>query len=261
VKLIIVSLELFLVLLVEIFAGQSVQVLMKGRVIDELSGKPAGVTIEFRSMQGKKFKIQSNSITGAYEQVFNAGDTIEVILSNWDIARKIDTMIIENSSKYKEFNKDFYITRFTEGDKVFSVDAFQNHDSGFLPPGINKIEELYNILLFNRNVKFKLIVSAHDTFIKPVVPSQTKQTEKKKKKKKEDIKPHINIPPAPDPEEIKQLVDSRISNVNDYLNKKGKYSDRLSVTGDYSIGENPSGADTNPVDIIIVVQEIKNVFK
>jgi hypothetical protein len=245
-------------------SAQSVQVFMKGKVIDELTGTPASVNIEFRTPNGKKIKIQSNSITGAYEQIFNAGDSVEVILTNWDIARKSESIYIENYQKYTEIERNFYVTRFTPGGTIAAMNAFNQNEAEILPAFSAKLDEINKMLLFNRNVKFEILISAKDTYkvehrtIKEKVVDKTKK--KKKDSKEQFTEKVIEIKNFND-EDLKNLVNLRVNNIKNFLKQKGKFLDRITVKEDYSPGNLSDKSGSNPqsdVSLKVNVSEIKN---
>ena len=72
------------------------QVLVRGTIFDEFSGKPISIDIEFRDPTGKKIKCRSEA-NGSYQQVLQSGAKYSLIFSNFDIARKLDTIYIEKT--------------------------------------------------------------------------------------------------------------------------------------------------------------------
>lgn len=247
-------------------SAQTVQVFMKGKIIDEITGTPVSANIEFRMPNGKKIKIQSNSITGAYEQIFNAGDSVDVILTNWDIARKSESIYIENFQKYTEIEKNFYVTRFTLGATIAAMNAFKHKEVEILPAFAEKLDEINKMLLFNRNVKFEILVSAKDTYkveyrtIKEKVIDKTKK--KKKGSKEQFIEKVIEIKNFSD-EDLKNLVNLRINSIKNFLQQKGKFLERITVKEDYSPGNISDNTSSNPQSdqsLKIKVSEIKNAM-
>lgn len=261
----ILTVLIFFLFVIDNFSAQSVQVFMKGRVFDELSGSPISVNMEFRTSNGKKIKIQSNSITGAYEQIFNAGDTIEVILTNWDIARKAETIIIENFQKYTEVERNFYVIKFTPGSTVFSINAFNPAESDVLQVFSSKLEEINKMLVFNRNVKFEILISAKDTYKKEYKIVKEKIIDKSKKKKKDAkeqfLEKIVEVQNFSN-EELKSLVAKRAQNMKSFLQKNGKFLERITIKEDYTPGTSmdKSGTKHSEMSVLIIVSEIKNAL-
>ncbi|MCX7736364.1 MAG: hypothetical protein N2319_06590 [Candidatus Kapabacteria bacterium] len=262
----IIAIFLYFLFVFEAQPAQTVQVFMKGKVIDEITGNPVSVNIEFRTPNGKKIKIQSNSINGAYEQIFNAGDSVEVVLTNWDIARKTETIYIDNYQKYTEIERNFYVTKFTTGGTIAAMNAFNQNDAEVLPVFGTKLEEINKMLLFNRNVKFEILISAKDTYKvehKTVKEKVVDKTKKKKKDTKEQfIEKVIEIKNFND-DDLKNLVNKRVSNIKSFLQKHGKFLDRVVVKEDFSPGLISDKSGTNAqteMNLRVIVSEIKNAM-
>ena len=244
---------------------KTVQIVVKGIITDEISGKPVEATVEFRTEDGRRFKNKSNSISGKFEQVFNSGDDVEVILSNWDIARKIIRLKVRDTTAYTEQKIEYTVKKFTPGASVFQLNLFEPSSSTLLPEYKNIIETLKEIMMFNRNVKFEFRVNSHDTYakIKEIIQPAPKPKAKKKTKKAEpepEPQPTINII-EPDQASVKNLVDSRLNSITSITKELTRLSERIRTSPDYSVSE-PQDQTTlvkNP-DFEIVVSECKNPF-
>ncbi len=250
----------------DVHSAQSVQVFMKGKIIDEITGSPVSANIEFRTPNGKKIKIQSNSITGAYEQIFNAGDSVEVVFTNWDIARKTESFVIENYQKYTEIERNFYVTKFTAGGTIVAMNAFNKNEADILPTFESKMEEINKMLLFNRNVKFEILISAKDTYKIEHKVIKEKVVDKSRKKKKNTKEEYVEIVQEIknfSDNDLRNLVNSRVNNIKSFLQKSGKFLNRISVKEDYSPGLSSIKHDGNyssDVSLRINVAEIKNTM-
>ena len=119
---------------------KGVQILIKGIITDELTGKPVEATVEFRTVDGRKFKNKSNSITGKFEQIFDTGDEVEVIISNWDIARKIVQLKVKDTIYYTEQKVEYTVKKFTPGASIMQLNLFEPSSSALLPEYKNLIE-------------------------------------------------------------------------------------------------------------------------
>jgi len=263
-------------LLVVLFNGsvfanlKVVQIVVKGIISDEITGKPVEATVEFRTEDGKKFKNKSNSITGKFEQVFNAGDDVEVILSNWDIARKIVRLKVIDTASYAEQKIEYTVKKFIPGASVFQLNLFEPSSSTLLPEYKNIIETLKELMMFNRNVKFEFRVNSHDTYskikeiIQPPTPTLKQKAKKKSKKIEQEVEPvlqpTINII-EPDQAAIKTLVDARLNAISAITKELTRLAERIKTAPDYSAAEpqEQSSLSKNP-DFEIVVTECKNPF-
>jgi hypothetical protein len=136
----------------------SVQVLIKGKITDELNHKPIGVNIEFRDNNGKKIKCQSNSLSGEFEQVLESGQKFKVILSSDVILRKEFKFSVIDTNQYAEQKTDWLVIKPVIDAIVFQGSVFNDNDSNISRAGTESLEELQMLLRFNRtlHVVFKI---------------------------------------------------------------------------------------------------------
>lgn len=257
------TLILILIMSVNLFAqkgnGKDVQILLKGNVSDEFTGQPVSATMEFReSNNGKRFKIQSNSADGYYQQVLNAGTQYDLVFTNNDIVRKIVPVKVDNSEKYTEQIQDFKVKKLTVGLKYFKLNAFEPGSAELKADALAEIESLKEVMQFNRAVSFEFVVNAHDTYKKEIIKSEHPKAkpDKKKSKKKNvtEIKPVFT---SPSPDLAKELSDKRLTSVNSMLSSWTRFSLRLTSSADFSVAE-PEG---EAYSLYVVVKEIKNLFE
>lgn len=241
-----------------------VQVLIKGTISDEFSGKPCETTITIKDKNGKKFKIKSNSVDGSYEQVLTAGENYEFTFMSYDVLKKVENVYIEPAKKYTEQKSDFTVRKLSPGLKLFSSDLFPAGESSISNSPDEILNELDEILVYNRSVKFEFVVSAHDTYSSsPQISDNIKSTKGKKQKQKTNF-PSISKKSNPDERLIKILVDSRMKAIETItLKLMQRNNHRLSYRTDYSLAEPCSDASklNKNADFIIAVSEIKNAFE
>jgi len=145
----------------QIIGIQGSQVLLKGKITDEVSGKPIGTGIEFISKDGRKIKTQSNSITGEWEQLLTSGE-YEVILFSWNVARKTTSIAIEEVEKFKEIRQDFTVKRMMPNDIMFNLNAFADNSATPNRSILNELEVLKVAMRFNRGVQFIVYINSTD---------------------------------------------------------------------------------------------------
>ncbi len=240
--------------------NSKVQLILKGKVTDEFTGNPVGAIIEFRTNIGKKFKIKSDSVSGAYQQVFQSGDNIEVIIYDWDVVRQKFTLQLPDTNKYAEIEQDFVVKHLREGIVAYKFDCFEAGRPDMLPNCKDSILYLDEVLRFNRNVKFEIQVTGFDTYIKTkkVHTVQKVVTEKKKKKTITEEVVSIEEPPA---EKIKDLVDKRTAEINKIIQEIPRSKGKLFVAPIYQSGDFTSTGEPKPFEIFIVVKELKNILE
>lgn len=243
--------------------AQSVPVLLKGNVTEDKNNEPIGIQIEFRSRDGKKIRTQSNAKYGTYEQLLNAGESYEVVLSSPNIVRKIDSVKLEPSTKFGEQSANFSVTKLAPGVELFGIDAFDKLSATPKTALLDDLEEIKEMLKFNRSISIEFVVTAKDTYNKAIEMKQveTKSADKKKKKKQKQPKQTIHVVTDPDPDLIKQLVNSRIEEINKIVsdNSWKRYNKRVSVKADFDAGSDSSN-QVSTKDFHVVVTAIDMNF-
>lgn len=237
----------------------SIQILLYGVVTDEITKKPVGLTIEFKTSSGKWFKIKSDSVSGKYQQVFMSGEEIEATLYDWDVIRRIFKFKLPDTSKYAEVEQNFEVIHLEPGKIVTKWDAFPAGSSILTDEAKKLFQELNTWLKFNRNVKFNIKATAHDTYFDKYDIQTRKETIKVKGKKTTQIHYDTTII-HPNSELIRQLVDSRAQQVQPIISSITRGKGKLFVIADYSPGDLPEKAGTNQPDLLIEVRELKNIL-
>ncbi len=238
----------------------SVQVILKGKVLDYYTNRPVGVTLEFKTSLGKKFKIRSDSVYGTYQQVFQAGEEVEAILHEWNVLRETFTFRLPDTTTFAEIEKDFVVRRMETGLEAFKEDCFPTGSSELSPEGEKFLRSFDEILKFNRNVKFTIYVTSFDTYQKSYYIRENKQTVKEKGKKKTIVTYDTTVV-EPSAEQIKALVDSRLSKVEKIVNSLIRAKGRLFVKPNYTSGLIREVYGTNQPDIVVEVNEMKNILE
>jgi hypothetical protein len=240
-------------------SGLAVQVIVKGKVIDEYTGKPTEAQIEFKTSSGTKFKIKSNSLDGSFSQVFSAGETVDATFTNFDLIKTTSTFKVDDSDKFKEQSLDLKVKKLTLGTVVYQYTAFPEKNATINSDSKTGIQKLEEIMTFNRNVKFEISVNSHDVYAKLIKTESTKKSSKKGKKTVAETETKKTII-EPSESEIKTLVDSRISQINDILKTFKKFQNRVTITPDYSSADATEDASSlvKNTSIKIIVKEIKN---
>ena len=245
--------------------NKAVQVLVKGTIIDEYTGKPVEAQLEFRDQNGRKIKTKSNSIDGSWEQIFNAGDQLEVILSNWNVARKIDRLVVKDTNAFFEQKTDYAVRLFEVGKPIYKLNIYEPQTAKFKENHNMILDSLKDVLLFARNIKVELRTNSHDSYakIKTLVPVEKPIKKKKKKKNEPDVQPEPQIIfKNPDAGVVSALVETRVTELEAYIRNWVRFSDRIKVAGDFSILEEKdnSSLDIN-FDYEVVVTELKNTLE
>jgi hypothetical protein len=251
----------------QIMNNKGGQVMLKGIVRDDLTGTPISVNLEFKSSSGNKIKVVSNSVSGVYEQVLKAGESYEVILSNFDIIRKTDKIQAINASQYQEQSQDFTVTRLTPGLQLYKLSAFGKSSHSVSDETKKIFDDLQELMKFNRNVKFEVIISGdYQPPKQSVTSSSTKKdkkskatttTKSKKTKKEAAVQSQTTEQTKKVSDKVIALVDSRVSQVQSLIEGWVRSKDRISFKPDYEF-KTPNSTTYN---LIIAVTSVEEIFK
>lgn len=250
----------------------SVQVIISGVVIDEITNQPCQASIEFRSSKGNKVKLNSNAIDGSYSQVLNAGDSYEVVFSGYDIMRKTDNISLESADKTYERVFNFTVKKFAPQAQLFKIEGFNKGSSELTNEAKRIIDDLQEVMKFNRNVYLKIVAS--DDFkasVKPDKKSKDKSEAKTKKdKKSKKSKSNQESAPSQGSEESASqddqsgsssginspLVTKRVKSAEAAFESWSRFKERISCQGN----PNFSVPNSKQFNMIILVERIeKNV--
>ncbi len=260
----LIILTVLLLLPLNSLLSQPLPIVVKGKIADEQTGEPMGVDIEFRNSDGKKIKINSNSLTGEFQQVLNAGEFYEVILSGSNIIRKVDRFKVDHYDSYDEQEQNFTVKKLEPGRTLFRLSPFEKGSSQIIGDELESIFiELQEIMKFNRAVYFEFVVNAKETYTKaPIVQYKEEPKTKGKKKKPQKEEPRHQIIPDPNPGLVKELVDARIEVINKMLedNSWKRYIKRLSVKADYDLGKPETSGTIPAINLLIVVKSLDSLM-
>jgi hypothetical protein len=143
----------------QFLSGQKGQVLLKGVIIDEFTDEPTGVDIRFIDPSGKKINTKSNSISGKFEQLLEAGTTYTVELTGPEVLDKEFKFDIIESENFTEQKTDWTVVKFAVGATLYNWDLFDNGSSNLNAGANSNLEKLKKMLRFNRSVYLEIILS------------------------------------------------------------------------------------------------------
>lgn len=223
----IINLSVILLFFAVSLSYTQIPLVVKGKVTDEYTNKPVECTVEFRSEDGKKIRVNTQT-DGLYQQVLTSGETYEVYLYNWDVLRKSENYSVPKLDDYQEVHKDFTVKKLEKGNKVFELNFFDNSSSSLNGESESFLKELNTIMRFNRSVNFDFHINAHDTHSK----SSSK---------------------------IKSLVSQRKDALSSKISSYSMMKGRVNIIADES---KPSDKPNNSYpDVVVTVKDIENKLK
>lgn len=187
-KIILFNLLFLLVLSSNLFAGDVV-VLIKGKVIDDATGKPIGTSFAFKSTKDNRIPVKSNRIGGEYQQVLKSGKKYAVYFDGYRMNSFSAFVEVPNTSEYIEIEKDFHIVPIKKNDEVYKISLFKSNDTLLSEEGTEFLSVIKDYLAFQKNVNVDLIINTRDSKFKP--SKRTIPAKGKTKAKVQTVTPQV----------------------------------------------------------------------
>lgn len=223
-----VSYCLMILFATQLLAQTNATINIKGVVTDELTGKPVGKEMEMIVVgknNGKRFAVRVNSKTGEYLQPLASGDTYTITFSSYAVFKKVETLDIPSTSKYREETHNYTVRAIVEGNEMANVAAFEPGQSNLSAESQTAMESVRETMRQNRDLNIVVTVQQEEIPKPPPPPPapKTKVAPKKQKGKKvAEPTPVETAPvetgPAPGSPNT-QLYDARIAALKQYFSE------------------------------------------
>lgn len=229
--------------------SKSAQVLVRGIITDLIDNTPMPVEIRFEDPSGKFFKINSNSLTGKFEQILSSNTQYKVRLFANNIFPTEFILITPDVKNYTEVEQNYSVIRLDVGRTALIYDIFAESKHDFIQEYNKIIDELNLKMRFNRNVKVKLEINGLDS-----KANFLKITEKKVKKKTITETTFNKIA-------YEDMINKRFKALNEIVSKF-TYSDRITIGYNLSLELSDNLLKDCPnCDIRVIVAEFDPTLK
>ncbi len=195
-------------------------ILLNGKIDEYDSGKPLGLKINFVASDGKKVIVNSNSIDGSYQAVLNADETYKVLIQDYMIIKGDKEITLPKVSEYTEKYQNFTCSKLAPGMVLSTYKMFKPNEDKLLASELQMLNEVKELLANNPRLILKIIVSTEDSWFGP---KKIKVNDPKSKRKKPQT---ITISTE---ERMKELLEARVKNVQDYLINNGIKDKRIDI--------------------------------
>jgi len=253
-----------------IVAQTKVVTLLQGTITDEESGKPMTVDFEITDPTGAKTRGKTAGNNGTYQAVLEPGNTYSILLSSFDILRKVDKIVLPPSEKYSIVTMDYKVQKLRSGMVLNALHAFKAGQSNLSVEAATYFNELKEMMKRNRSLTV-VITTFGDEAIQPPPPpppiEPTPEPTTKKGKSKNKSKKVEPPPPPPPPVEIipeEPLIDylavQRGDAVKLYLKDVKNAETRIKVITDEPFPKGANGRSPEFNNLQIKVGEVKSLF-
>lgn len=216
-KLIISLLVVLVLTFFHVEAQLGKVILLKGKVEEYGSNKPLGLKLTFIGRDGKKVIANSNSTDGSYQAVLNGGEKYKVIITDHIIVNGDTEFELPVVSEYKEIYKHFTCSKLSPGMILSTHCIFNRNDDNLIDQKVQLLSEINELLSNNPRLILRIIVSTEDSWFPP---KSVKINDPKSKNKKKTVTITTE-------EQLKELLDKRISNLRKFLLDNGIREKRI----------------------------------
>lgn len=213
----------------QILNNQKVQILLKGKIYDEYSNEPMPVNIEFKDSDGKKINIFSNSSTGNFEQILDAGKFYKVKLTKENILRQEFDYTTKQDKKYSEDSVSWTVKKLSVGANLFDFDLFEMNSELITENGKKNLDKVLDALKFNRSISLAFKVSSNDSYVDD--------------KKTTSIK-------------LEDLFKKRIASIEDYIKGWTREKSRIEFDRTFTLDKKAK----NKNDLFVIINKIQDLF-
>lgn len=158
--------------------NNSSPILVRGMITDLIDNSPMQVEIRFEDPNGKYFKINSNSLTGNFEQILSSNTQYKVRLFAKNIFPTEFILTTPEVKTYTEIEQNYQVIKLELGRTVLVYDLFSEGKTDLSSAITQFLDELNIKMRFNRNVKIKIEVLGVDSR-ESFVSSKQKKIRKK----------------------------------------------------------------------------------
>lgn len=133
------------------------QILVYGTVVDEYTGTPMKLKVEFRAPNKQKFVVQTDQ-NGEFKQLLNSNTTYELIFKRYDVFREKVDFTTDTASAFREDTVQISCKLLQPETKLFKFNMFDG-SGNISQDGKDNIKKLKKTMRMNRSLHFDLIVN------------------------------------------------------------------------------------------------------
>ncbi|MBS1538863.1 MAG: hypothetical protein JST20_14085 [Bacteroidetes bacterium] len=253
-----------------IIAQTKVVTLLQGTITDEESGKPMTVDFEITDPTGAKTRGKSIPNNGSYQAVLEPGNTYTILLSSFDILRKVEKIVLPPSEKYSIATHDYKVQKLRSGMELNALHAFKAGQSNLSSEATNYFTELKEMMKRNRSLTVIITTFGDEALQPPPPPAPIEPTpdpaikKGKSKSKSKKVEPPPSPPPPVEivPQEplIDHLAVQRGEAVKLYLQDVKNADSRIKIVTDEPFPKGANGLSPDFKNLQVKVGEVKSLF-
>ncbi len=226
-------------------------ILLRGLVIDAATGDSLACSLEFRSDDGRKIVVATDSASGRWNIKCRPGGLFHVVISGAGILNEEQPFAAPNFEPESDFVQIIRARRLAPGGELFKYDFFSYNSSQLPPKAKDDLSGIDNMLRRNPSLAIDIVVSANDSYSLPPMPEI-----KDKKKHGRKVVPAAR--PQYDTLAVKTLVDGRTAELARYIGLELVHAGRVNVVPDYALkSENIAARPAESIIRVALAKEQK----
>ncbi len=143
-------------------------------------GEPVNVEVRFVDLNNKPVIARSND-EGTLQAVLKQGTTYYAVFKNYIEVGGIHPFQTPKAGKYIEDSKMFLIRKIQENTEFQNLWLFKHADSNLTDEGIAFLAYFKEFYALNKNLQFKMVISANEMNFRDLSQSRTEMVNNKKK--------------------------------------------------------------------------------
>lgn len=183
------------------------ETLLLNAIIKNDLGDPVNVEVRFADLTNKPVIARSND-EGTLQAVLKQGTKYYTIFKNYIEVGGLSSIETAKSGKYTEISKMYLVTKIQENSELTKLNMFKTSDSNLTNQGIEFLRYFKEFYSLNKNLQFKMVISATEMKFKNIKQIRTELVNNKKKKVKITITAQ---------EQLQSFLQSRINILTNQL--------------------------------------------
>lgn len=156
------------------------ETLLLNAIIKNDIGDPVNVEVRFVDLTNKPVIARSND-EGSLKAVLKQGTKYYTVFKNYIEVDGLHTFETSKTGKYTEVSKMFLVRKIQENSELTKLQMFKTSDSNLTNQGIEFLRYFKEFYSLNKNLQFKMVISATEMKFKNIKQTRTELVNNKKK--------------------------------------------------------------------------------
>lgn len=156
------------------------ETLLLNAIIKNDLGEPVNVEVRFADLTNKPVIARSDD-EGTLQAVIKQGTKYYTVFKNYIEVGGLHTFETAKTGKYTEASKMFLVRKIQENSELHKLPLFKSADSNLTNEGVEFLTFFKEFYSLNKNLQFKMVISASEMNFKNIKQTRTELVNNKKK--------------------------------------------------------------------------------